>query len=184
MSKSPDSSFVADRKPLAGRECGTCSKCCNVYFIPELDKPKNTWCPHVSDTCGCRIWPDRPKTCSAFFCLWTLDPRFDERWKPELAGFVMSTIENGSQLQVVVDTDFPEAWRREPYLSTLCAMSRDMMVSGKFIYVYVASERYMILPDKAHKLEFSSRDVDYSLIVSPSEEGDVYEVVSEPKAKT
>src|SRR5262245_28949831 len=30
----------------SGRECGSCSLCCCVLEIVELNRPAHTWCPH------------------------------------------------------------------------------------------------------------------------------------------
>lgn len=61
--------------------CGSCSVCCTVLAIKELDKPVNEDCRHLVplDLAGepprggcCTIYADRPKACQAFECLWLM----------------------------------------------------------------------------------------------------------------
>ena len=40
----------------AARQCGDCSLCCKVLGIPELNKPKDAWCPQLCAAgTGCRM---------------------------------------------------------------------------------------------------------------------------------
>jgi len=36
------------------RQCGDCSLCCKVLGIPELDKPKDSWCANFAAGTGSR----------------------------------------------------------------------------------------------------------------------------------
>jgi hypothetical protein len=72
--------------------CGSCSLCCKVMSVEELDKPKNTWCSHCEKGKGCQIYhsPERPASCQAFTCLWLLTQKLDnpslrlpERYRPD-----------------------------------------------------------------------------------------------------
>jgi hypothetical protein len=45
------------------RTCGTCSLCCKLPYVSELNKPIDPWCKHASpgrEGGGCLIYPDRP----------------------------------------------------------------------------------------------------------------------------
>ena len=56
------------------RVCGDCSLCCKLLEIDELKKPACVWCAHVKHQHnGCSIYPERPKSCVEFKCLWLLD---------------------------------------------------------------------------------------------------------------
>jgi hypothetical protein len=52
-----------------GRECGSCTACCIVPAIAELQKPARWSCDHL-ERCGCRIYDARPASCRVFHCLW------------------------------------------------------------------------------------------------------------------
>ena len=40
-------------KVVPGRECGSCSLCCKVYNVPEIEKPAGKWCRHCTPGKGC-----------------------------------------------------------------------------------------------------------------------------------
>jgi hypothetical protein len=50
--------------------CGSCTACCRVYAIRELNKPTGTWCQHCAIGKGCKIYAERPKPCVEFACEW------------------------------------------------------------------------------------------------------------------
>jgi len=100
---------------VPGRACGTCMMCCKVPAIEEFAKPPGVWCRHAVSGKGCNIYPERPGSCRAFYCLWMQDASFGPEWKPEKAKFVVYVQRNGVNLQVAVDPNFPNAWSRPPY---------------------------------------------------------------------
>lgn len=50
--------------------CGSCTMCCKLMGVPELDKPPGEWCKHCDPKVGCTIYDDRPESCKDFECLW------------------------------------------------------------------------------------------------------------------
>lgn len=54
---------------LPSQPCGGCTACCAVLKVTELGKGFHTPCPNISSS-GCRIYPDRPKSCRDWSCLW------------------------------------------------------------------------------------------------------------------
>ncbi len=67
------------------RECGTCTACCQVMIVPELNKPANQACQYADD--GCTMYEHRPPTCKDWDCLW-IKGEFRERDRPDKIGFV------------------------------------------------------------------------------------------------
>jgi hypothetical protein len=103
------------------RECGSCSLCCKLLSIRELDKPIDTWCQHCRPgKGGCSIYANRPAECRSFECGWLADERIGEEWFPARCKMVLSQTDEG-HLSVTVDPAFSDAWRREPYHSQLMA---------------------------------------------------------------
>ena len=82
-----DEQLVADR-PAAGRECGTCTACCTVLAIAELQKPARWACSHVAcDRCG--IYERRPQSCRDFNCVWLRGAiAGDESLRPDKLGLL------------------------------------------------------------------------------------------------
>lgn len=50
--------------------CGSCTMCCKLMGVPELEKPPGEWCKHCDPKVGCTIYDDRPESCKDFECLW------------------------------------------------------------------------------------------------------------------
>lgn len=50
--------------------CGTCTLCCKIMGVPELNKLPGEWCQHCDPKVGCMIYEDRPKVCIDFECVW------------------------------------------------------------------------------------------------------------------
>lgn len=84
------------------RSCGSCSMCCKVLGIPELDKPADKWCQHCDPgNDGCTIYEDRPPVCRTFECIWLQDgkniaPVFKDSDRPDKIGIVFSAASGGA----------------------------------------------------------------------------------------
>ncbi len=56
------------------RRCRSCTACCSIPAIPELNKPAWTDCVHLgalpNGMRGCTIYETRPEPCRAFVCAW------------------------------------------------------------------------------------------------------------------
>jgi hypothetical protein len=104
------------------RPCGSCSLCCKVLRINALEKPAGEWCAHFRKGVGCSIHSRSPGECRNFQCFWTLSSVLGDEWRPDRSKLVLWSNVEG---RVIVDVDpaFPNAWRREPYYSTLKAWS-------------------------------------------------------------
>lgn len=129
------------------RECGTCTLCCKVMGILELDKPKGVWCEHVLQGRGCGIYADRPHSCRVFSCLWLLEPTLGEEWKPEKSKLVIVPDNDTRATRVYVDAATPNAWMREPYLSALVDFMHKGMAEGRLVFINVGVKHSLMLPD-------------------------------------
>ena len=53
--------------PMAtNRNCGTCTLCCKVLEIAELNKPMGSWCAKCKPGVGCTIHDHKPAECTTF----------------------------------------------------------------------------------------------------------------------
>ena len=99
------------------RTCGTCSLCCKLPSVAELNKPIDRWCQHCKPgKGGCTIYADRPAVCVAFTCGWLTQLTIGDEWFPARCKMILTETEDG-KIFVHVDPAFPDAWRREPYYS-------------------------------------------------------------------
>jgi hypothetical protein len=131
---------------VSGRACGTCMMCCKVPAIEEFAKPPGVWCRHALSGRGCGIYPDRPASCQAFYCLWMQDESFGPEWKPEKAKFVVYLQRNGVNLQVAVDPNYPNAWTKAPYQARIRRWVADGAERGHFVFVRIGSRMIALLP--------------------------------------
>ena len=101
------------------KACGECSLCCKVLAIEELQKQGGLLCQHVRSGKGCGIYAERPQVCRVYQCSWSWAGPLDERWRPDRAGFLLHPGLEASHVDIVVDPERPDAWRREPYYSQI-----------------------------------------------------------------
>ena len=117
---------------MTERICGTCSLCCKLPYISELNKPIDSWCRHARPGVGgCSIYPERPASCRSFMCVWLLGARElgDERF-PARCKMIVSPRNNPAEqgVLVMVDPAYPNAWRRKPYHVQLLGWAQRMVV--------------------------------------------------------
>jgi hypothetical protein len=130
----------------APRQCGDCSLCCKVLGIPELDKPKDSWCPNFAAGAGCRIYQDRPPSCRDFICRWLTDSTMGPEWKPSVCKMV---IDSRPGLFVVhADPAVSTPWRAAPYLPVLKRLSAQGLTKGVIVMVIERRRTIVILPDR------------------------------------
>ncbi len=80
-----------------GRSCGDCRVCCKLPDIPELNKPRDSWCPSISKSkakgCGgCGRYETRPQVCRDFSCGW-LSGLGEEQDRPDKLGVLWQPLE-------------------------------------------------------------------------------------------
>jgi hypothetical protein len=169
---------------VSGRACGTCMMCCKVPAIEEFAKPPGVWCRHALTGKGCGIYPDRPASCQAFYCLWMQDESFGPEWKPDKAKFVVYVQRNGVNLQVAVDPNFPNAWMKPPYQARIRQWAAGGAERGQFVFVRIGPRMIVLLPGR--DADLGRVDADDEIVVSrrPDAAGFVYdvEVVRAPAA--
>jgi hypothetical protein len=129
------------------KSCGDCSLCCKLLGIAELGKVPGVWCNHVADRRRCGIYADRPPSCRAYQCIWTLAAPLDERWRPDRAGFVLSTGRVDGEILVMVDQETPDAWRREPFYSQIKRMSDVFKGGAPRVLVQTRGRVIVVFPE-------------------------------------
>jgi hypothetical protein len=133
---------------VAGRECGSCTLCCRVLGINEIEKPQGDWCPHCDVGKGCQIYDTRPGECRDFFCGYLTLPMVDEKWFPARSKMVVFPAPEGTRLSIHVDPQRPNAWKEEPYHSDMRAWARHVAGTDFQVVVFVKQRAIAILPDR------------------------------------
>ena len=136
-----------ERSPVVpGRACNSCTMCCRVLDIAELEKPAGTQCLHCVGGSGCGIYAERPTACGEFYCGYLVLPFVHARWFPDDCGMMIYPEAAERRLAVHVDPARPDAWRCGPYHADLrqWAVAADKM--GLHVYVAIGRRIIAILP--------------------------------------
>ena len=131
-----------------GKACGTCTMCCKVFRIPEVDKLAGQWCRHVLQGRGCGIHDTRPDVCRQFFCYWMQNGSLGPDWRPERSKFVLYREMKGKRLVVALDPSVPSAWRREPFYAQFKRWAAQGAAQNHQIIVFHGMRATAVLPDR------------------------------------
>ena len=118
--------------------------------IEEIAKPSGSWCPHCKPGRGCLIYDARPAECAAFSCLWLMDDRLDERWKPSKSKLVLTTSPDG--IEVRCDPGLPDAWRKEPFRSQIHRWAVSGETHDVTLVVITGEKMILVTSDKEFDL--------------------------------
>jgi hypothetical protein len=102
--------------------CGSCTLCCRLMAIPEIEKSADKWCTHCDKGKGCKIYEVRPEPCKGWSCLWLLsqtDENGDiepmaEEMRPDRSKVIFD-VGSGQYEHVLtlhVDPGRPDAWEK------------------------------------------------------------------------
>ena len=122
------------------RGCGECTMCCELFGVPEY-KRASGGCRHVLEGKGCAIHETRPQACRSFQCVWTVAAAFDDTWRPDKAGFIITS--HDMRLTIDVDPKTPDAWRQPPYYARLKQLS--VRSGPKYLMVVVRTRGHAIM---------------------------------------
>ena len=149
LAKSYSLSAMTQATPKATiRACEGCTLCCKVIGVQALEKPMGVWCEHCVPKGGCAIYAERPGECRTFDCGYLKEPSLGPEWKPSESKIVLLTEDGGRRIVAHVDTQRPDAWKREPFYSTLKQWSKDNAPRGVQVVVAIGPRRVAILPDR------------------------------------
>jgi Fe-S-cluster containining protein len=140
---------------VPGRACGSCTLCCKVFRIIEVDSPPGQWCRHCVPGKGCSIYETRPDPCRGFFCMWMSQPGLGPEWKPEKSKIVLRVEPGGQSIAAHVDPSVQGAWQRSPYYEDLKRWSAEAVQNERQVCIWIGRRAIVILPD---------RDVDLGIV--------------------
>ena len=126
------------------RACGTCTLCCRLPDIEELQKPANMLCRHGMEGRGCSIYETRPQGCRDFWCLWRSGTRLGEHWNPVHSHMMVYV--QGPQVTVLVEPDHAKIWRQPPYHAELTNWASELQKGGGYIIVFAGDVVTKIAP--------------------------------------
>lgn len=138
------------------RQCGDCTLCCKVMAIEELAKRANIWCPHCDPRHGCLVYAGRPAECRSFDCLWLIDDRFGQHWKPNKSKLVLTTSRDG--IEIRCDQGFPDAWRKEPFRSEIRTLAESGDKHDIAILIIVGERMTLVTAEREFDLGIVRQD--------------------------
>jgi len=120
--------------------CGSCTACCRVFDIAELQKPAGKWCDHCAIGSGCTIYEARPKACVEFECLFLLSQKRDDArehlplsLRPDKCKVVFAPSTNENVVAALTMPGAPLAWERKDVRALI-----DTLVNGPGNFAVVA----------------------------------------------
>ncbi len=112
-----------------GRQCGECTACCTVLGVTELEKPAFTPCQHCD--AGCKIYPQRPKTCQTYSCSWKVGA-LPEEYHPLKCGVIIDTTNPlGAHTVREVYPGSSGTWRARQVIDFLSSQVVTIVVRGE-----------------------------------------------------
>jgi hypothetical protein len=138
----------SNARTIPGRECGSCSMCCKVYNISEINKPAGKWCTHCKPGKGCVIHDALPNQCAEFNCLWRTQETIGPAWKPDQARMVLTSSPLTGFIQVQVDSSTPQAWQKQPYYGQLHQWAKNNLQKGIYVIVFINENATLVMPDQ------------------------------------
>ena len=72
-------------------ECDSCTTCCTLLVVPELNKAAGQECEHDSGI-GCDIYEDRPDSCRALSCAYHMVDNANIAMRPDKSGVVFEKV--------------------------------------------------------------------------------------------
>lgn len=147
VSKTANAAPVAD-PALNYKACGPCSQCCITEAVADFEKPAHQACHHERPGRGCSIWGLHPTSCQSFRCVWIKHPRLDDRWRPDVAGFVLRDDADGISLHVDVAPHRSGAWLAEPYQTQLRMWSEGILSGEGRVLIHDGPWHILMTPDE------------------------------------
>lgn len=125
--------------------CDTCTLCCKLLGVDEVESPAGQWCQHCDRAGGgCRIYNKRPDPCRTFECVWlksqTMPTPLNPALRPDRCHVVLTTTKDGTGVVAHVDPNRSDAWQRGPISSLL----HRAMVGGKQVVIVTGDQRRML----------------------------------------
>ena len=110
----------------ASRSCGTCSLCCTVLRVDELDKRAGDDCLHQRGENGCGIYESRPAICRSYQCLWRQGGLEDDE-RPDATGGIVDLETVGVGLRLAIRVERRGCFERSPKLQAIAERYRSEM---------------------------------------------------------
>ena len=125
--------------------CGTCTMCCRLLGVAEIDKPPGVWCQHCTPGVGCRLHEKAafPHDCAEYVCLWLQCRQENHPLPDELRPDRSKVVIDAQKIEysgheahnVRCAPGYPDAWRKPP----IKALIQRLRQCGSTVYLVAPS---------------------------------------------
>jgi hypothetical protein len=138
--------------------CGSCTLCCKLLGIPELDKPQDLWCKHCAVGTGCRIYENRPASCRNFECLWLQSQKeakpLPPALRPDKSKMVLTFSQDRKDVMGYCDPSAPHAWKEAAMFRLLDVISRQ----GQRVMFGNSRDHFVLDEGRVRRVELAPPD--------------------------
>lgn len=154
-------SFASEPQLAPGRSCAGCTLCCKLVRVDELNKPRLIMCHYCEVGRGCKVFgkPERPSDCATYYCDYRRNASLPEIWRPAHSHMVMSFDPETLRVDVLVDPDYPDVWRRQPFYEQIKVIAQNALRGLGYLIVWQGREAIAVLPDRDVSLGPVQKDV-------------------------
>jgi hypothetical protein len=188
MSEKVDSEFyhkyIAHHRFMSkNRTCESCTVCCNIYAIPEINKTEYEHCKHCDVGKGCNIQEAKPKQCSQYYCGWRIFSYLDQSMKPSKSGLVLHVepIEEtkGLLLKWKATRDGEKIWKTPECQKAIAALHSVVAEETRGFVITAIAERnasYVLESSLLPYVRFTKAKNQKSLMFQPTKDSLFIEV--------
>jgi len=125
--------------------CGSCTLCCRIARVPELNKPVDTWCKHCDIGKGCKIHESRPDSCRNFECLWYTNEDWPADLQPSECKVMFERLEGTDVIVAQSSRGYENAWQK-PLVQRFIRMMVEREGYAVIVRTEGVHQKHMILP--------------------------------------
>lgn len=147
--------------------CGSCTACCRVFDIPQVQKPAGVWCQHCDIGKGCKIYEARPQPCVEFECLWLLSQKREDpnehlpaSLRPDRCKVVFAPSTDENVMAALTMPGTPMAWQRKDVRALINRLVNNNSGMGVVAGAARSTTRTMIDKDGEHEVRMTEPDAD------------------------
>jgi hypothetical protein len=122
--------------------CGTCSLCCKLLGIEEIEKSPGVWCRYCTPGTGCTIHEQNtyPTDCRAYVCLWRQKKdeghSLPDDLRPDRCKVIIDAAKHERIHYVRCEPAFAGAWRNPKIIGILAQLERH----GSTVYLITSNK--------------------------------------------
>jgi uncharacterized protein len=120
--------------------------CCKLLGVEELYKMPGEWCDYCEKGVRCKIYDNRPSTCSEYECLWLQNPNIPDNLRPDKSRVVLSSTVDGEGIVAHVDVGHYPQVVKEGVVGKFLKR----MVNNGITVIATCGEERMVLYSSTH----------------------------------